>query len=1027
MATRGQKGQRRLKAPVKKAPTRKAPPTRKSISRTIPKAGGRSVKTGSSATTKAGRQQRRTIPSMKDKGIRGTAGLNVDAGMQVTPEDSPERRAGIFKQPTTKFTIDPAIADQLRSQGVLIPEDNTVQEGSQGFREAQALGAARPDTGRPSQIAAQRPDPAGVRRQDQPGGLLGAQQDVQRRAQEARARIEAQKTDPTIRAEQERVFRERLGTTGFVTDATAEDPFADLRTHQGLGAFKEGIQQSSRDLSEANEKINRVLLEMQQFDKIRAGEFVSEEDQALLESLEGEEAGVEEEIKTQQEQERETFEEKGLADTTEEGIPDATPESTGASAALANLAAGNPQAQAMLPFLEQFQADLATQKEEAKTFRDEQLAETRKTFETTGQQIEDMKSEFRTSTDDITDFIKEAREIADEQLASQHAEANRQLKWTEAQERMKLFQQKAATHDSLVVQLALEGGFGQPAALKGIMETDNAFDEAISDLATNFAFKRTDLAAKFAGLYMENKQNYITNTVNNLKEMRSGIERLTTLGINNTTARQNAINSIMEKGFTEQNALATASSKATLDMAKEITSVIATANKEKSETEARAVSDLQWAATTWGNDTPQAFRDYLSKNLPSGFDVNNALSLPTPKSAQLTEKLAADQLVAKLVGKTIVDGVDVGLLAANSLMGRSHRDRMSEAITVQEMLENGNIEKAKEQIMINLREKFTAKERDVIDVADTQERELILINDRIKDFDDKRGGIYTEWIESGKKIADIRDKGWLALKADIGQMQAAARKEFAGVAVTDTELRALNQWMVDFDSDNIGEMQIKLDNMKEDLDLKRQTRIDNSLGQGSYKFLTGKGVPITTSAPPEDVYTTQSILDILSGDEFSTPFDEGAGGEDSGLSSLFSNGRITQRFDTPVASRADGGIYSQKTVNVWGGKHAGVDLAVPQGTEVPAPFDGTVISAGFEEGWGGTIVFKDNSGGEQRIAHLSEIPSWLKEGTRIRKGQMIARSGGKPGTKGAGNSTGAHIDWRIRRGGNYVNPLTYTI
>jgi len=154
------------------------------------------------------------------------------------------------------------------------------------------------------------------------------------------------------------------------------------------------------------------------------------------------------------------------------------------------------------------------------------------------------------------------------------------------------------------------------------------------------------------------------------------------------------------------------------------------------------------------------------------------------------------------------------------------------------------------------------------------------------------------------------------------------------------------------------------------------------------------------------------------------PDPEGGGETDFG-DALSSLGRFTQDFNTPIASREDGGLYDSSTVKAWGGTHAGVDIAVPQGTRFKSLLEGEVIEAGEEKGWGGTIVIRDAKGAEHRISHLSELNPNIKPGTVISQGQIIAMTGGAKRQKGSGNSTGAHIDYRIRYNGKYIDPLTY--
>lgn len=172
----------------------------------------------------------------------------------------------------------------------------------------------------------------------------------------------------------------------------------------------------------------------------------------------------------------------------------------------------------------------------------------------------------------------------------------------------------------------------------------------------------------------------------------------------------------------------------------------------------------------------------------------------------------------------------------------------------------------------------------------------------------------------------------------------------------------------------------------------------------------------------EEEANADSSFDIDWDEEYGTG--EGGGGSGFG-DSLSMLGRFTQTFDTPIADRAHGGLYEPSTVSAWGGRHAGLDIAVPQGSGFRSLVAGEIIEIGEEPGWGGTVVIRDAKGAEHRISHLSEINPKLKKGAKVSKGTALARTGGAKGAKGSGNSTGPHIDYRIRYSGKYIDPLKY--
>lgn len=111
---------------------------------------------------------------------------------------------------------------------------------------------------------------------------------------------------------------------------------------------------------------------------------------------------------------------------------------------------------------------------------------------------------------------------------------------------------------------------------------------------------------------------------------------------------------------------------------------------------------------------------------------------------------------------------------------------------------------------------------------------------------------------------------------------------------------------------------------------------------------------------------------------------------------------------------------------VWKG-HCGIDIIVPKGAVVFAVADGIVKITSELRGYG-YVVYIDHGEiegkrVETRYAHLSKF--LVKAWDKVTLGQKIALSGGVPGEKGAGASTGAHLHFELRLDGVPVNPLEY--
>lgn len=96
--------------------------------------------------------------------------------------------------------------------------------------------------------------------------------------------------------------------------------------------------------------------------------------------------------------------------------------------------------------------------------------------------------------------------------------------------------------------------------------------------------------------------------------------------------------------------------------------------------------------------------------------------------------------------------------------------------------------------------------------------------------------------------------------------------------------------------------------------------------------------------------------------------------------------------------------------------HNGIDLGCSVGTPIKAAASGTVIVAtgigGWNGGYGNYVVITHPNGSQTLYAHLSKVS--VAPGMTVAQGEVIGYSGGRPGTFGAGKSTGAHLHFEVR-------------
>jgi murein DD-endopeptidase MepM/ murein hydrolase activator NlpD len=95
--------------------------------------------------------------------------------------------------------------------------------------------------------------------------------------------------------------------------------------------------------------------------------------------------------------------------------------------------------------------------------------------------------------------------------------------------------------------------------------------------------------------------------------------------------------------------------------------------------------------------------------------------------------------------------------------------------------------------------------------------------------------------------------------------------------------------------------------------------------------------------------------------------------------------------------------------------HRGTDFAAPMGTPIMASGSGLVTRARWCGGGGNCIKIKHNSTYETIYAHMKNFARGIKEGVRVKQGQIIGYVGS------TGKSTGPHLHYEVVVNGKKVN------
>lgn len=97
--------------------------------------------------------------------------------------------------------------------------------------------------------------------------------------------------------------------------------------------------------------------------------------------------------------------------------------------------------------------------------------------------------------------------------------------------------------------------------------------------------------------------------------------------------------------------------------------------------------------------------------------------------------------------------------------------------------------------------------------------------------------------------------------------------------------------------------------------------------------------------------------------------------------------------------------------------HAGMDFAAATGTDIFATGNGTVVSAGWKQGYGNCVEINHGFGYLTLYGHMSKIK--VRIGQKVKRGEVIGEVGN------TGKSTGPHLHYEVHLRGQVMNPHHY--
>tara|TARA_B100000963_G_scaffold359478_1_gene386921 strand:- start:2324 stop:3640 length:1317 start_codon:yes stop_codon:yes gene_type:complete len=140
-------------------------------------------------------------------------------------------------------------------------------------------------------------------------------------------------------------------------------------------------------------------------------------------------------------------------------------------------------------------------------------------------------------------------------------------------------------------------------------------------------------------------------------------------------------------------------------------------------------------------------------------------------------------------------------------------------------------------------------------------------------------------------------------------------------------------------------------------------------------------------------------------------------GTDTGFYDLKGKSIVKSLMKTPINGARLSSSYGMRKHPILGYNkmHRGTDFAAPTGTPIMASGSGKVTRARWCGGGGNCVKIKHNSTYETVYAHMKSFARGIKEGRKVKQGQIIGYVGS------TGLSTGPHLHYEVIVNGKKVN------
>jgi YD repeat-containing protein len=315
------------------------------------------------------------------------------------------------------------------------------------------------------------------------------------------------------------------------------------------------------------------------------------------------------------------------------------PMAAGMQGFLANLP---PEAQALAPLFENILHSISAGQEESAKATEAmlnggtldvngnpvQVQGLNPAYDAMEKKIADMEAGYTQMQEGIQGMLDKAAEQQEEAISQQEKAAKDRMAWQETDMLRQAAREKQAAVDSRIARLALTGGFGSDGGLREIEETRASYENRMDDIKTEFGVQRTELAAKFTGMYLEASNNHLNASIQNIKDTASALERIAGQSLSTKQARMSAENSVLTNFLSTQTAARKEYATELKNYAGTMQDMMNQSRADKRAQEQIGFQQLEWAIQNYGTSMPDSFIETLAKKLP-GVDVRSLAKTAT--------------------------------------------------------------------------------------------------------------------------------------------------------------------------------------------------------------------------------------------------------------------------------------------------------------------------------------------------------------------------------------------------------------